>query len=1028
MRPKKKPDAKSKTTQIIPKAKVDGSKIRFPVGDISDSAGGLEALRESEERYRSLFDRMMDGVYRSTHAGKFVDVNPAMVKMFGYSSKEEMLEVNIKKELYFAPEERGSHILDTGREEMDVYRMRRKDGSEIWVEDHGYYIHDEQGRIIYHEGMLRDITERKQAEQMLGQNEERYRDIVENSQDLICTHDLQGKVLSLNLAAGKSLGYPLNEIIGRNIHDFLAPGREKAFAGYLQEIKEKGAASGLLQMVIRTGEKRIWEFNNNLRTKGVKEPIVRGMARDVTERFKAEKALRESESSLQGILRSTTDGILAVGTENQVLFANERFAEIWRIPQEVMASKEDAVLLQYILDQLSDPQGFLRKVQELYRSAEESFDTLDFKDGRVFERLSRPLMQGVELRGRVWSFRDITRRKQAEKLQDAVYRIAQATDRTDNLDSLFPSIHAIVQEVMTADNFYIALYDEKNDLLSFPYSVDEDDSPALPKKPGKGLTEYVLRTTKSVLCDEALYEELIQRGEIELVGAHSPIWLGVPLNIADKAIGVMVVQDYRNARAYSERERHILEFVSSQVAMTIHRKRAESNLRESEERFRTILDNIEDGYYEVDLKGSLTFANRAYVKLLGYTENELIGMDYHQYMSHETAKIVFQTFNRVYRLGIPEQAFGWEWICKDGMRRSVEISVTAIKSADGSVVGFRGIVRDITGRKQVEDALRQSEANQRMILDNVDEIVYWTEQVAPNSSEGVPRFVSNRAEKMFGYQPHEFLENPGLWFSLIHPDDIPAMGKQTAAIFAARQPGAREYRIRSKHAGEYRWMEDIVVPRLDTDGNVIGTFGVARDITERKRAEEELLRAKDSLETAHRELQQLLSREKVLARTDDLTGLCNRRQFFEFASREFHASVRHQRLLTILMFDADNFKQINDTLGHAVGDKMLALIAQAAAAQVRASDVVARYGGDEFIVLLPNSNAQQAFPIAERIRTGVAAIGLETSNAAPVITLSIGISEIRHKPADENVDRVIQRADEALYQAKQDGRNRIVIR
>jgi diguanylate cyclase (GGDEF)-like protein/PAS domain S-box-containing protein len=862
------------------------------LGGISTLVNGLE-LSETEKRYHSLFDRMMDGVYRSTHAGKFVDVNAAMVKMFGYSSVEEMLEVDIKKELYFAPEERGSHILDTGREEMDVYRMRRKDGSEIWVEDHGYYVHDEQGRVTYHEGMLRDITERKQAEQALEQNEARYRDLIENSQDLICTHDLQGKILSLNLAASKSLGYPLNEIIGRNIRDFLAPGREKAFTAYLREIKEKGIANGLLQLLNNTGEKRIWEFNNNLRTEGVKAPIVRGMARDVTERFKAEKALRESESSLQGILRATADGILAVGMENQVLFANERFAEIWTIPQEVMASKDDAVLLQYILDQLSDPQGFLRKVQALYRSAEESFDTLYFKDGRVFERLSRPLLQGAELRGRVWSFRDVTERKQAEKLQDAVYRIAQAADRAESLDSLFPSIHAIVQEVMTADNFYIALYDEKNELLSFPYSVDEDDSPALPKKLGKGLTEYVLRTTKSLLCDEALYEELLQRGEVELVGAHSPIWLGMPLNTAGKAIGVMAVQDYKNARAYTDRERHILEFVSSQAAMAIHRKRAENELRESEERFRTILENIEDGYYEVDQRGSLTFVNRAYAKMMGYDENELIGMDYHQYMSRETAKVVFETFNRVYRLGIPEQVFGWEWICKDGTRRSVEISVSTIKTTDGSIVGFRGIVRDIT---------------------------------------------------------------------------------------------------------------------------------------ERKRAEEELLRAKDLLETAHRELQQLLSREKVLARTDDLTGLCNRRQFFEFASREFHASVRHQRLLTILMFDADNFKQINDTLGHAVGDKMLALIAQAAAAQVRASDVVARYGGDEFIVLLPNSNAQQAFPIAERIRTGVAAIGLETSNAAPVITLSIGISEIRHKPADENVDRVIQRADEALYQAKQDGRNRIVIR
>ncbi|MDP1547428.1 MAG: PAS domain S-box protein [Anaerolineales bacterium] len=129
------------------------------------------SLRESEQRHRSLFDNMMDGIYRSTHEGRFVDVNPAMVKMFGYSSKEEMLHIDIKQELYFAPEERGSHILDTGRQETEVYRMRRKDGSEIWVEDHGYYVHDAQGNIIYHEGMLRDVTERVKAEEAIRDSE-----------------------------------------------------------------------------------------------------------------------------------------------------------------------------------------------------------------------------------------------------------------------------------------------------------------------------------------------------------------------------------------------------------------------------------------------------------------------------------------------------------------------------------------------------------------------------------------------------------------------------------------------------------------------------------------------------------------------------------------------------------------------------------------------------------------------------------------------------------------------------------------
>ncbi len=129
--------------------------IQFSFVDITERKGNEEKLRQSEERYRSLFDQMLDGVYLSTHEGRFVDVNPAFVKMFGYASKQEVLSImDIRKELYFSAEERGSHILDTGQEEVEAYRMRRKDGSEIWVEDHGRYVHDEQGNIIYHEGIL----------------------------------------------------------------------------------------------------------------------------------------------------------------------------------------------------------------------------------------------------------------------------------------------------------------------------------------------------------------------------------------------------------------------------------------------------------------------------------------------------------------------------------------------------------------------------------------------------------------------------------------------------------------------------------------------------------------------------------------------------------------------------------------------------------------------------------------------------------------------------------------------------------
>lgn len=182
--------------------------IEFVFDDITERKQAEEKLRESEERYRSLFDRMLDGVYLSTHAGRFVDINPAFVKMFGYSSKQEMLDIgDIKKELYYSPEERGSHILDADQEEVKVYRMRRKDGSEIWVEDHGGYVHDEQGNIVYHEGILRDITERKRAEELLRASEMKYRWLFEEMPHAIYQTSPEGKMLTVNPAFTKLFGY-----------------------------------------------------------------------------------------------------------------------------------------------------------------------------------------------------------------------------------------------------------------------------------------------------------------------------------------------------------------------------------------------------------------------------------------------------------------------------------------------------------------------------------------------------------------------------------------------------------------------------------------------------------------------------------------------------------------------------------------------------------------------------------------------------------------------------------------------------
>ena len=200
-----------------------------------------------------------------------------------------------------------------------------------------------------------------------------------------------------------------------------------------------------------------------------------------------------------------------------------------------------------------------------------------------------------------------------------------------------------------------------------------------------------------------------------------------------------------------------------------------------------------------------------------------------------------------------------------------------------------------------------------------------------------------------------------------------------------------------------------------------------QDITFRKQTEIELLKLKESLEDANRELQIALIREQTLSHTDVLTGIHNRRYLFELAVQKFAVASRYQQPLAVMMIDIDHFKKVNDTFGHIVGDQMLKNVTKIAHAELRSADVIGRYGGEEFVILLPMTNARQAGLLAERIRADVAALRLPTEKGDASATLSIGIVEINHKESTEVVEDVFRRADEAMYAAKQAGRNRVVI-
>jgi two-component system, cell cycle sensor histidine kinase and response regulator CckA len=303
---------------------------------------------------------------------------------------------------------------------------------------------------------------------------------------------------------------------------------------------------------------------------------------------------------------------------------------------------------------------------------------------------------------------DIKRSREAQargqQLQAATFRIAQAAMGMPGLQELLPVIHQIVGELMPAKNFYIALYDAANDLLTFPYFVDEHDTDFSSRKPAKGLTEYVLRTGQPLLVTPEVQASLEQRGDVELVGAPSIDWLGVPLKIGDRTTGVLVAQTYAPGVRYGEREQEILRFVSTQVAMAIERKHAEAQVRASEARLKAIIDAALDAVITMDGDGNIRSWSPQAERVFGWPAPEAIGR-------RLATTIVPPRYRDAHERGLAHflasgegpvlnQRIEITGLRRDGRELPVELTITPVRV--GGAWLFSAFVRDISERKQVE--------------------------------------------------------------------------------------------------------------------------------------------------------------------------------------------------------------------------------------------------------------------------------------------------------------------------------------
>ena len=513
--------------------------------------------------------------------------------------------------------------------------------------------------------------------------------------DGVIATDVQGRVVRMNPAAERLTGRPFGEAAGRPLaevfHMINARTREPV-ADPVARVLETGDVVRLpdqTALLARDGDQLgIADSAAPIRDSAGNITGVVLVFSEVTEILVARQALQASEASLQGILQSTADGILAVNKGNQVLFANERFVEMWMIPKRIMDSGDDALLIQCVLDQLSDPQSFLEKVQRLYESDEESFDTLHFKDGRAFDRLSRPMMQGAELRGRVWSFRDITERKRAEEAgqtEKEKYRI------------LVKQVPGIVFKGYA--DYGLDCFDNKIEALT-GYTQGEFNSRTI-KWNDVVLEEYVAPVREQLtkaLKDDGFYvsEFRIRKKSGEV------IWVQARNQVVKNAQGRM-------------------DYISGVFFDITDRKRIEEALRESEDKYRqlyakakraaevyrSLLSSSADAIVIYDLEGNVQFLSPSFTRIFGWTLEELAGKRI-PFVPDSEREASMAEVRRVIA-GSPCSNFETRRYDKDGRILNITLSASRFDDHEGMPAGMLVILRDVTHTKVMERQYLQAQ-------------------------------------------------------------------------------------------------------------------------------------------------------------------------------------------------------------------------------------------------------------------------------------------------------------------------------
>jgi diguanylate cyclase (GGDEF)-like protein/PAS domain S-box-containing protein len=426
-------------------------------------------------------------------------------------------------------------------------------------------------------------------------------------------------------------------------------------------------------------------------------------------------------------------------------------------------------------------------------------------------------------------------------------------------------------------------------------------------------------------------------------------------------------------------------------------QRVENKSIEAKGKYNLMFKTIPDALLITRLTdGYIVEVNDGFVKLSGYTQAEAEGksvLDIHLWFDpSERQKFVTLLTEKG---SIVNMEFRF--------RRKNGKPIFGVLSAKtfelNGVMHILSSVHDITTRKKMEEKLRENQEKYRFLTDNSADVIWHI-----NTGYRID-YISAADERLRGFKPEEVIGQP-IW-SIFKPEGTKLVREKIEHHRQKEQVGNNmnvtrfEIQQRCKD-GSWVWTEICAAPHYNNEGDLIGYHGINRDITDRKRVFDELYHQ---------------------ATIDDLTRVPNRRHFMYLAEKEMKSAKRYHRPISIIVVDFDSLKKINDTYGHLAGDRALSVFSKIVQQIIREVDILGRFGGDEFLILLPETDEDQAFHVMERINQVLASSPIFYQDSSFSISISAGIASIENWT--DTLEDLLTRADEALYEAKEKGGKKI---